>query len=325
MPKLVHTSSVVTRRALLSAACLAGLNSLIGCQSDPPTAHLRIATGGQGGVYYAYGKGIADVVGQRLPWLRPEVLVTAASIENLRLVAGGQAEAGFTLADSAALAEFGQPPFAAPLALVALARLYDNYLHVVVRSDGPAESLDQLGGRRVSVGASGSGTELIADRLLGVAGMDVDRDLEVSRLGVDDSAAALAAGRIDAFFFSGGIPTAAIATLARTAPIRLVDVGGLVPALRQRFGEVYAERTIPASSYLLGGPVTTVGVPNYLVVAETMDERLAYDLIRVMFAERERLAQAHPEGRRLDRGSAINTYPLGLHRGAERYYREAKR
>jgi TRAP transporter TAXI family solute receptor len=276
-------------------------------------------------VYFAYGNGLADVVRQRLPRLRPEVLVTAASIENLRLVARREAEAGFTLADSAALAYLGQPPFATALAVMVLARLYDNYLHVVVPAERPWDKLDELRDRLVSVGASGSGTELIASRLLLVAGLDVDLDLRASRLGVDESAAAMAAGKLDAFFFSGGIPTAAIDALARTMPIKLLDVGGLVPALRQRYGEVYAERTIPASSYLLDVPVTTVGVPNYLVVAEEMAETMAYDLTRVMFEDRDSLARAHPEGRRLDRGSAINTFPLPLHPGAERYYREAKR
>jgi TRAP transporter TAXI family solute receptor len=327
MPEPLFASSVVTRRALLGAVCAAGLASVAGCGNDSeyPAGPLRIASGGQGGVYFAYGNGIADVVRQRLPRLRPEVLITAASIENLRLVARHDAEACFSLADSAALAHFGQPPFAAALEVVALARLYDNYLHVVVHAAHRLDSVHQLRDHPVSVGAPDSGTELIATRVLTAASLDVDRDLRASRLGVDDSAAALAAGTIDAFFFSGGLPTAAIDAVARSMPIRLLDVGGLVPPLRQRFGEVYAERTIPASAYRLGVPVTTVGVPNYLVVADTMEERLAYDLIRVMFMDRDRLAQAHPEGRRLDRGSAINTYPLRLHRGAERFYREAKR
>lgn len=322
-----NASGAVTRRAFLAGAAAAGLATVTGCGDDAryPAGPLRIATGGQGGVYFAYGNGIADVVRQRLPRMRPEVLITAASIENLRLVARHEAEAGFTLADSAALAHYGQPPFAMALAVVALARLYDNYLHVVVPAEHQLVTVDELRDRAVSVGASGSGTELIATRLLLVAGLDVDRDVRAHRLGVDDSAAAMAAAKLDAFFFSGGIPTAAIEALARKMPIRLLDVGGRVPALRQTYGEVYAERTIPASSYLLGKPVTTVGVPNYLVVARAMADPLAYDLTRVMFAARDWLARAHPEGRRLDRGSAINTFPLPLHPGAERYYREAKR
>jgi TRAP transporter TAXI family solute receptor len=184
--------------------------------------------------------------------------------------------------------------------------------------------VEDLADRAVSLGADGSGTELIASRLLGVAGVDVDTDLRASRLGLDESAAAFAEGRLDAFFFSGGIPTSAIQMLARAMPIRLLDLTALVPAMRQRYGEVYTERTIPASAYWLNGPVTTIGVANYLVVANAMAEPLAYDLIRVLFANRDVLATAHPEGRRLDRVTAINTSPLPLHPGAQRYYREAK-
>jgi TRAP transporter TAXI family solute receptor len=301
--------------------------TLLGCGSDPvyPTDALRIATGGRGGVYFAYGTGLADLVRTHIPQLRPEVLVTAASVENLRGVAGGEAEVGFALADAAALAYAGLPPFAAALPIAALARLYDNYLHVVVCSDLEVKSVSGLRGMAVSVGAPGSGTELTAHRVLDLAGIDVDVDIRASHLGVDESAAALLSGTIDAFFFSGGLPTAAVATLAHSTPIRLLDLGSTVPALRERHGQTYVERTIPASAYGVGVPVATVGVPNYLIVSAGMADRLAYDLVRIMFENRGTLATAHPEGRRLDRVSAINTFPVPLHNGAQQYYREAKR
>jgi uncharacterized protein len=331
MSQIAPGSGGLSRRALLGALGAVGMAGAglasAGCgrQTDYPAGHLRIATGGQGGVYYAYGNGIVDVVRAELPLLSPEVLVTAASLENLGLVATGKAEVAFTLADSAALAFLGDSRFDAPLAIAALARLYDNYLHLVFRLDSPLQTIDQLRGRRVSVGAAGSGTELIAGRLLGAAGIDVDRDVEADRLGVDDSAAALAGGRLDAFFFSGGIPTAAIAALAATVPIGLADLEAQVPDLRSRYGGFYTERTIPASPYRLADSVTTVGTPNYLVVAAAMDQRLAYHLVRALFARRDIVGRAHPEGRRLDRGSAISTYPVPLHAGARRYYRESKR
>lgn len=314
----------ITRRTVLSAvvgtACLAAL----GCQATVRAGRLRIGTGGLGGVYHTYGTAVAAAVRARLPRLEPTVLVTAASIENIRLVAAGQAELGFSLADSAGSAHFGEAPFAAPTALAALAKLYDNYLHLVVGPDSPIRTVEQVAGRRVSLGASGSGTELTSTRLLAAVGLDADADLRSQRLGVDDSAAALVAGELDGFFFSGGIPTAAIDALARVLPVRLVNLAGLVSRLRKRYGEVYAERTIPASTYRLPDPVTTIGVPNYLVVSPSMDAQLAYALIQTLFAERDRLAAAHPEGRRLDRGAAINTFPLPLHPGAQRYYRDVK-
>lgn len=308
----------VSRRGVLGASVL---TVLAACGNGSAIrGPLRIATGGVGGVYYAYGTGIAAALQARLA-VSAELIVTAASIENIRLVIDGDAEVGFTLADSAGTAFSGLAPFTRPTALAALARLYDNYLHLVTRPELPFSTVQQLRGRRVSLGAAGSGTELTARRLLEQGGVRSD-ELDVHQFGVDESAAALGGGHLDAFFFSGGIPTAAIDALM---DVHLVDLGALVAPMRRRYGEVYAERTIPGSTYGIGSPVATIGVPNYLVVSPDMADDVAYAIIETLFRERATLAAAHPEGRRLDRGSAINTFPLPLHPGAVRYYRTSKR
>jgi TRAP transporter TAXI family solute receptor len=319
---------VLSRRALLRGAAVATATWQVGgCERAPKSLHgpLRIATGGPGGVYYVYGQGIADAVRHDLPGLTATVVPTGASVDNLRMVANGSAELAFTLADSAAAALAGETPFDSALPIAALARLYENYLHLVVPAAAPIQRLTDLAGRRVSLGATGSGTELIVNRLLTIVDLNPVKDLVPLRYGVDESASALAGGRLDAFFFSGGLPTAAITELSRAAAIRLVGVGEVVPKLRKAYGELYSERTIPASAYHLSDPVTTVGVANYLVVLAASDEELAYRLTRLLFERRELLAAAHPEARRLDRRAAIGTYPVPLHPGAVRYYREAKR
>jgi TRAP transporter TAXI family solute receptor len=312
------------RRTVLAAATAA---TLAACTADPdyPPGPLRIASGGTGGVYHAYADGMASVLASALPRLRPTVLATAASIENLRMVAAGSAEIGFSSADAAADAYRGVAPFLSPLPVVALGRIYENYLHLVVRVDRAIRRVADLRGRRVSLGAPASGTELFATRLLPLVGLDVTRDLAAVRLDPTVAADAVGAGRLDAMFFSGGIPTAAIADLARHTLVGLLEMGSFVPQLRSRYGEVYVERTIPASTYGLSQPTPTVGVSNYLVVAAGMDERVAYRVIRALFEHRDQLAAAHPVGSRLDRGAAISTLPLPLHPGAARYYREAKR
>ena len=314
---------MLSRRAVLRSAFLATVACAVAaCRRDAgyPAGQLRIATGGQGGVYFVYGQGIAGAVRLDLPGLIATVLVTGASVDNLRMISDGTAELGFCLADSAAAALAGATPFTSALPIAALARLYENYLHVVVPVAGPAQRLADLAGGRVCVGAAGSGTEVIANRLLEVAGLGV----EAVHLGVDDSARELSAGRIDGFFFSGGLPTSAIGALAKAKSIRLLGVADLVPKLRNVYGEFYTERTIPASAYDLAEPVSTVGVANYLAVGSSFDEELAYRLTRLLFQRRELLASAHPEARRLDRATAISTYPVPLHPGAVRYYREAK-
>jgi TRAP transporter TAXI family solute receptor len=317
--------SGVPRRVLLAAAAATVVAWLDGCAAAPrlPNGLLRIASGGVGGVYYAYAQGIKAVVQAALPELRPVVVATAASVENLRLVGTAAAELGLTTADAAADGYHGVPPFTAALPVRALARLYESYVQLVVRADRPIRRLTDLPGRSVSIGPPGSGTELITTRLLRLAGVDLAA-VHAEQLDPAMAAEAVEAGRLDGMFFSGGIPTGAIADLAHRVPVALVDLASYATPLGDQYGEVYTERTIPASTYGLDGPTPTVGVANYLVVGAAMDERVAYWLIRSLFEHRDLLAGSHPEGSRLDRAAAIGTYPVPLHPGAARYYREAK-
>ncbi|MDB1088979.1 TAXI family TRAP transporter solute-binding subunit [Streptomyces sp. ACA25] len=308
--------------AALGAALLLGQSA---CTEGPAPApaELRIATGGPGGVYYEYGQGIAEAVRTHLPGLEPEVLATAASLDNVRMILGGEAEVAFSLADSVALAVAGEPPFEEPQPVRTLARLYDNYVHLVVASDSDINSLADLRGHPVSTGAEGSGTELIVDRLLELAGIDPGTDLARQRLNIDGSASALASGELSAFFFSSGLPAGAIHALADAGRIRLIDLSREVTPMRERYGELYTERSIPQSVY--GLPATgTIGVPNYLVVGADLDDDLARALTGLLFTARDELAEAHPEARRLNLRAAYSTYPAELHPGAVQYYRETR-
>ncbi|MFD1931579.1 MULTISPECIES: TAXI family TRAP transporter solute-binding subunit [Nonomuraea] len=304
------------RRAVLTGLLVAAT----GCGRPRGTTRLVIATGQRGGVYFDYGEGLAAAISAEYPDLRPEVITTGASLDNLRLVAGGRADVAFTLADSAALAVAGEAPFAAPQEVRALARLYDNYVHLVVRAGSGIVALGDLRGQRVSCGAAGSGTEIIARRLLALARLEPDT---VERLDLARSAAALASGSIDAFFFSGGLPTQTISELAGRRLVRLVDLRDHAEPMRRRHGEFYSPRTIPASAY--GLPACgSIGVPDYLVVRQDMAEDLSYELTGLLFSDRDALERAHPEARRLNVRSAFATDPVPLHKGAIRYYRESR-
>jgi hypothetical protein len=310
--------------ATLAAAAVPAACSGHGAGSLPPS-RLRIATGQVGGVYYAYGGGIMRAVQTDLPQLKVEVLATDASVANLRMLDLERAEVAFTLADTAADAVVGEWPFTKPIDVVALARLYDNYVQLVVPADSTITELADLRGKRVSTGAPGSGTDLVSDRLLAVARLQQDRDVTTINLDIEGSARALRERRIDAFFFFGGIPTPAVAKLNRSMPIRVVQLGDLAPRLADTYSGLYTEAVIPKGPYHLLAPVRTVSVPNYLVVRRDMDPELAYRLTRLLFTRTDYLARAHPEGRRLSARSAISTYPLDLHPGAARWYREARR
>ena len=305
-------------RALLAAIVLSTVGAgVAGCPSSDggvPAGQLRIATGSPGGVYYIYGRGIAEAVRRRIPELKPTVLETAASRQNLRLVSTGEAEIGFAQADTAADAVANWAK------VVALARLYDDYLHLVVRKDSTISKLADLVGKRVSIGAQESGTVGTTRRLLGVGQVTGIRE---QLLGLDDSAAALEAGTIDAFFFSGGLPVGRVRELAGRVPLKLVPIGQYAGDLRAKFGQYYAEHTVPESTYGLP-PVRTIGIPNYLVVSADMPEQTGYALTRLLFDEQPELAKAHPVAARLNPREAIYTHPLALHPGAERYFREIK-
>ncbi|MEV1053817.1 TAXI family TRAP transporter solute-binding subunit [Streptomyces sp. NPDC049887] len=314
--------------ARLLIAAVALMTALVtGCSGSDapprPTGDIGVATGNRGGVYAAYGAGYAELIDRGLPGATAPVLYTGGSIDNLRRVGAGEARVGFTLADSAADAVGGRAPFAEPVPVVALAALYDNYVQLVVPADSPIRSVADLRGRRVSLGAGASGTAVTAERILDVAGLSLDGDVAGERLDVRAAASALAEGRIDAFFWSGGLPTSAITQLRRTTPIRLVDLGDVVDGLTRSYGELYTETTVPAVVYGEQSAVSTVSVPNFLVVRRDMPEAEAYWLTRVLFQGTRELIRVHPEARRLDRRTAIATYPLELHPGAERWYKES--
>ncbi|MET7471061.1 TAXI family TRAP transporter solute-binding subunit [Micromonospora sp. NPDC005211] len=288
-----------------------------GCRDEPsePT-RIRIATGSPTAVYHAFGKSLAALLNRELPGVRAEVVVTAASAQNVRLVGAGEAELGFTQADVLPPREPAHP------SVLAVARVYDDLLHLVTRAGGPIRTLGDLRGRRVSVGADGSGTEITATRLLAVAQLDGDR-IRQEHLGLDDSVAALREGRIDAFFFSGGLPVRGVADLAQRTSLRIVDLGAWTEPLRRAYGQVYVTRDVPRSVYR-ADPVSTVANPNYLIVRAGLPTALVREVTRLLMDRRQELAAAHPAAGRMSPRSAIVTTPLPLHPGAAQWYRDAK-
>jgi TRAP transporter TAXI family solute receptor len=284
---------------------------------------LRIATGGTKGVYYAYGIALADEMRRVLPGVRPEVQATTGSVENLRLLAAHRADVAFVAADAAAQALAGGAPFAAPVAVAGIARAYEDYLHLVVPLESDVDGLRRLTGRRVSLGPVGSGTALMAERLLDAAGLP-SRAVRISRLGINESVAALRAGEVDAFFWSGGLPTSGVTELAVGRPIRLVPLGRHAPSLRQRFGAVYRTGSVPAGVYGLRERVATIAVPNLLACRADADRAGVRALTQALFAGRDALARRVTQAEALDERSAIATFPLPLHPGAQDHYRAVK-
>ncbi|MGH3438052.1 MAG: TAXI family TRAP transporter solute-binding subunit, partial [Sciscionella sp.] len=280
-------------------------------------------TGGTKGVYYQLGGALAAQWHSEYGIPTPAVLQTPGSVANLNLLRTGRVNVAFSAADAAADA-VAQQKHSRGRQIRAIARIYDDYIHIVVRADSPIHRVADLHGRRVSIGSPNSGVELIAHRLLRVAGIDPGVDMRARHLGINDSLTALKAGKIDAFFWSGGLPTPGIAALAKQVPLRLVDIADLLPALQRRY-PVYEPATVPASVYHLpGGPVTTLIVPNFLLVTVNMPDGVAKAITSTIFDRQRELVNANRAALSIDVHAAIETAPVPLHPGAAAYYRAQK-
>ena len=293
-----------------------------GSGSQGGGGRLSIATGGTSGVYFVYGGGLAKVISKNLEGYRATAEATSASVDNLILIQKGSSDIAFTLGDTALDAVAGREGFKQKVPLRALAQIYDNYTQVVAKKGSGIETIADLKGKRVSVGAPNSGTEVIADRVLEAAGIDPKQGVTREGLGVEESVQAMKDGSIDAFFWSGGLPTAAITDLTTSDAITLLDTTKFTDALRQKFGDVYRNDTIPSGTYKgVSEDVPTIAVPNYLVVNAKMDEQLAFDLTKLLFDRKQDLVAVHPEAKHLDPQTARKVIaPIQLHPGALRYF-----
>ena len=287
---------------------------------------LSIATGGTGGVYYPLGGGLANVLSQALPGVEATAEVTSASVDNVKLVGAGKADIAFVLGDSAADGYNGVGKFKTKEPIRAIAVLYANKGQWVTVERTGIQKMQDLKGRRISTGAPGSGTEIIALRILEAYGINPDKDVTREKLSVAESVNAIKDRKIDAFFWSGGVPTAAVTDLAATPgeKIRLIDHGDAIPALVKKYGPLYAKGVIPAHSYPgQEKDATAVDVWNLLIVNEKMPEKLVHDVVKTMFEHKADLVAVHAEAANLDLAKQYEVgSPVPWAAGAVRYFAE---
>ena len=314
-------------KRVAAALGLAAVATAAAC-SGSGTRFLSIATGGTGGVYYPYGGAVARLISEKIPNTQATAEVTGASVDNLKLLQVGKVDLAFTLADTLAEAVNGSGPFketGAVGSVRTLAVLYTNYTHIVVRANLGIKTVADLKGRTVSVGAPGSGTELIADRVLTAAGLDPRKDITRHALGVAESAGAIKDNKVDAFFWSGGLPTASVQDLAATPGVSVALLGheSLLPFLQRDYGkDLYSLAVIPAGTYRgIGTDTGTVGVKNLLVASSSLDEALVEQIVKVLFDNKDALVAAHPEARHLEKPSTFDGVPAPYHSGAISYFK----
>jgi TRAP transporter TAXI family solute receptor len=294
--------------------------------AEQKSLRVSIATGGTGGVYYPLGGGLANVLTRTLPAVEVTAEVTSASVDNVKLIAAGKADIAFCLADTASDGFNGIGKFKEKVPLRSIAVLYANKSQWVTVEGTGIQKMQDLKRRRISTGAPGSGTETIALRILEAYGMDPDKDVKREKLSVAESVNALKDKKIDAFFWSGGVPTAAVTDLAATPgmKIKLLDHADAIPNLVKKYGSLYVKGVIPAKSYPnQDKDVHVADVWNVLLVHEKMDEKLAYDVVKTLFEKKADLVAVHSEAANLDLKSQYQgASPLPFHPGAMKYFAE---
>lgn len=314
MLKAVRLGGAVALAAsLLSASALA--------------QNLSIATGGTGGVYYPLGGGLAAALSKHVPGMQATAEVTGGSVDNLKLVGSGKPYIAFTMADAAQDAQQGVDKFKGnKVPLKTLMVLYPNRMHVATIEATGIKSMADLKGKRVSTGSPGSATEVMAFRVIEAAGLDKDKDMKRERLGVAESVNALKDRKIDAFFWVGGLPTAAVTDLANTpgTKLKMIDHAEVVGKMNQKYGPLYIEDTIPKAVYKgmdTGNKQATVW--NILVSHETMSDQEAYTIVKTIFDKRDDLIAVHKEAAnfKLETQKA-SASPIPYHPGAAKYFAE---
>lgn len=307
------------RKLLLAASA----SLLIGAGSAQAQTNLSIATGGTGGTYYPLGGGLAEMISTQIDGYKAVAEVTGASVENMGLVHRQDSDLAIALADTVHQAYHGGDRFNGnKLDVVALASLYPNAVQIVTLADSGITSLADLKGKRVSVGAPGSGTEVNAKSLLESNGISFE-EFDVRSLNFNESADALRDGDIDAGFWSVGPPTSSIVSLANTREIALVSLSEQEVANAREAVPVFAPYQLRAGIYEgIGDPVSSIGIPNVLTVNTAMSDDLAYQITKLLFERVEDLRAIHPAANDTTVEFSLESTPIPLHPGAIRYYEE---
>lgn len=284
---------------------------------------INVLTGGTSGVYYPLGVALSKIYGEKVPNTRPTVQATKASVENLQLLQQGKGEIAFTLGDSLAAAWNGdeEAGFRTPLKkLRGITAIYPNYIQIVASKDSGIKTLADLKGKRLSVGAPKSGTELNARAILAAAGMSYKDLSKIEYLPFAESVELMKNRQLDATLQSAGLGVASLRDLATSVEITVVEVPA---AVVDKAGPPFVKATIPSNTYTgQTAPVQAAAALNYLVTHEGMKEETVYQMTKAVYESLPDLVAAHAAARAIKLEGALDGMPLPLHPGAARYFKE---
>jgi TRAP transporter TAXI family solute receptor len=269
---------------------------------------------------------MANLLSKYIPGLQATAEVTGGSVDNLKLLSAGKSDVAFSMVDSAWDASQGHDKFKdAKVNARTLMVLYPNRMQIVTVDGTGITKLADLKGKRVSTGSPGSGVEVIALRVLEVLGLDPKKDIKQERLGAAESVNAIKDRKIDAFFWVGGVPTAALTDLAATpgTKIRLLDHAEVIEPLNRKYGPLYVKGIIvPKSYHGMDKPVENLDVWNILLTNDKMSDQMAYDIVKTLMEKKPELVAVHKEAENIDiRYQRIGS-PIPYHPGAKKYFEE---
>jgi TRAP transporter TAXI family solute receptor len=310
-------------RIVASSACALALAVTPVLAADQ---FINVLTGGTSGVYYPLGVALAGSIGKAIPGSKTSVQATKASVENLNLLQAGRGEIAFTLGDSLSDAWNGneEAGFKTPLKkLRGIAAIYPNYVQIVARADAGIKTLADLKGKKISVGAPKSGTELNARVILAAAGITYKDFAKVEYLPFGESVELMKNRQIDVTLQSAGLGVSALRDLATSMDVVVVSIPPDV--IKKTNDPAYLPGTIPANTYRgQTADVPAVSVQNYLVTHEGVSDDVVYAMTKALWTGLDQLAAAHSAAKAIDLKRALEGMPLPLHPGAEKYYKEVK-
>ncbi|WP_143331905.1 TAXI family TRAP transporter solute-binding subunit [Domibacillus antri] len=281
---------------------------------------LSIVTGGTGGTYYPLGGAFAEIISDETG-IQVNAEVSGASAENMNTLRDGNAEIAFSQTDIASYAKEGTLMFEGDQIdnVSAIGTLYPETIQIVTTAKSGITSVEDLKGKKVSVGAPGSGTNPNAEQILEVHGMTFD-DIEKQDLSFDESTAGIQDGTIDAAFVTAGTPTGAVEGLSATEEIVIVPIEqDKIDALIEKY-PYYIQDEVPAGTYKLADAVSTVAVQAMLVVSNDLSEDVVYDITKAIFENTDKVT--HAKGELIKAENAVNGVGIDIHPGAQKYYKE---
>ena len=314
-------------KSLFRTRRLADLAVVVALAVAPAAARaqdfVNVLTGGTSGVYYPLGVALSKIYGEKIPGVRPTVQATKASVENLVLLQQGKGEIAFTLGDSLDAAWKGdeEAGFKAPLKkLRGVTAIYPNYVQIVASKESGIKTLADLKGKRLSVGAPKSGTELNARAILAAAGLSYKDLGKVEYLPFAESVELMKNRQLDATLQSAGLGVASLRDLATSVEITMVEVPA---AVVDKAGPPFVKVSIPANTYTgQTAAVPAAAVVNYLVTHDGVKEETAYQMTKAIYENLGDLTAAHAAARAIKLDSALEGMPVPLHPGAARYFKE---